>query len=76
MNIIRIPSSCVANLDWELQQFDVKNAFLQENLKEEVCKEIHLGFDIEQIQGMQTEKNLVDFVKQLSPLVTNKAMFF
>lgn len=28
MNTIRILLSCAANLDWDLQQFDLKNAFL------------------------------------------------
>nr|XP_033514797.1 uncharacterized mitochondrial protein AtMg00820-like [Nicotiana tomentosiformis]XP_033514798.1 uncharacterized mitochondrial protein AtMg00820-like [Nicotiana tomentosiformis] len=28
MNNIRILLSCTTNLDWDLQQFDVKNAFL------------------------------------------------
>jgi len=36
MNSIRILLSIAANLDWPLHQFDVKNAFLHGDLKEEV----------------------------------------
>lgn len=36
INTIRVLLSLAANLDWPLQQFDVKNAFLYEELSEEV----------------------------------------
>jgi Reverse transcriptase (RNA-dependent DNA polymerase) len=36
MNIVRILLSVATNLGWNLSQMDVKNAFLQENLGEEV----------------------------------------
>ena len=36
MNTIRIILSLATNLDWSLQQFDVKNAFLHGTLEEEV----------------------------------------
>ena len=34
LNIIRILLFFVTNFDWPLQQFDIKNAFLYENLEE------------------------------------------
>ena len=36
LNSVRVLLSLVANLDWPLQQLDVKNAFLNGNLHEEV----------------------------------------
>ncbi|CAL8152358.1 unnamed protein product [Prunus armeniaca] len=42
INIIRVLLSLVANLDWQLHQFDVKNAFLHEDL-EEVYMDLPLG---------------------------------
>lgn len=41
---IRILFSIAANKNWPLHQFDVKNAFLHGNMKEEVYMEDPLGF--------------------------------
>ena len=43
MNTIRIIISIVVNRDWALQQFDVKNAFLNGDLEEEVYMELPPG---------------------------------
>ena len=45
INTIQILFSLAVNLDWPLHQFDVKNAFLHGNLKEEVYMDIPPGMD-------------------------------
>ena len=43
INTICILISIAVNQDWPLQQFDVKNAFLDGDLEEEVYMELPLG---------------------------------
>ncbi|RVW60050.1 Retrovirus-related Pol polyprotein from transposon RE1 [Vitis vinifera] len=43
INTVPVLLSLVANLDWPLQQFDVKNAFLHGELSEEVYMDLPLG---------------------------------
>ena len=45
LNTVRVLLSLVANLDWPLQQLDVKNAFLNENLEEEIYMDAPPGFE-------------------------------
>ena len=40
MNTIRVLLSLVANYNWDLQQFDVKNAFLNGDLEKEIYMEV------------------------------------
>ncbi|RDY13281.1 hypothetical protein CR513_01834, partial [Mucuna pruriens] len=44
LNFIHVLLSLVANLDWSLQQLDVKNAFLNRDLEEEVYMKVPPGF--------------------------------
>ncbi|CAM8882632.1 unnamed protein product [Rhodiola kirilowii] len=45
LNTVRILVSIAANLDWPLRQFDVKNAFLNGKLEEEVYMNPLPGFE-------------------------------
>jgi Reverse transcriptase (RNA-dependent DNA polymerase) len=51
MNNVRTLISCVVNFGWDLCQLDVNNAFLREDLKEEVYMEIAPSFANEQLKG-------------------------
>jgi hypothetical protein len=44
INTIRVLLSLATNLDWPLQQFDVKNTFLHGELEEEVYMDLLPGF--------------------------------
>ena len=45
MNIIRVLKSLATNQSWPIHLFDVKNAFLNEELDEEVYMTLPLGFE-------------------------------
>ncbi|KAL6214060.1 hypothetical protein ACLB2K_013498 [Fragaria x ananassa] len=45
INTIRVLMSLAANMDWPLQQFDVKNAFLHGDLNEEIYMDLPLGYN-------------------------------
>ena len=44
LNSVRVLLSLAANRDWPLQQLDIKNAFLNGDLEEEVYMDAPLGF--------------------------------
>lgn len=51
LNTIRIIFSLAVNLDWPLAQLDIKNAFLNRELKEQVFMCIPLGFESQNTKG-------------------------
>ena len=51
MNTIRILISLVVHFDWPLCQYDIKNAFLHGDLKEEIYMNISLGYRNDQNSG-------------------------
>ena len=44
MNTIRVLISLAVNLDWDMQQSDIKDAFLYGDLDEEIYMEISQGY--------------------------------
>jgi hypothetical protein len=44
LNTVRVLLSLAANLDWQLHQFDVKNAFLHGDLEEKVYMDVPPGY--------------------------------
>ena len=51
MNSIRILISLAVNLDWELHQYDIKNAFLYGELKEEIYMDVPPGYASDATHG-------------------------
>ncbi|XP_038688701.1 uncharacterized protein LOC119987869 [Tripterygium wilfordii] len=66
MNSIRVILSCAANLDWKLEQLDVKNVFLHGDLEEEVYIEIPSGFTCKATEGKS--KYILDLLEETGML--------
>ena len=87
MNSICVIFSCAANLEWDLQQLDVKNTFLNGDLVEEMYIDIPLGFPSSTTKGkvcklkksfmdwsILLECGLIDFIRQWSSLGTSRVI--
>ena len=63
MSFIRVVLELVANLDLELEQRDVKNAFLHGDLKEEIYMDQPKGFKVKGKEHMvcKLKKSLYGF---------------
>ncbi|KAH9735881.1 protein kinase domain-containing protein [Citrus sinensis] len=64
LNSIQVLLSLAVNLDWELHQLDVKNAFLNGTLNEKVYMKIPLGFQSEKNERKYT-LNLLEEIGKL-----------
>ena len=58
MNSIRVLLSLAVNLDWPLLQFDIKTAFLNGDLEEEVYMDLPPGFDADHGKVCRLRKSL------------------
>ena len=56
INTVRVLLSLAANLDWPLQKFDVKNAFMHGELSEEVYMDLPPGCMIPEVHGQKVCK--------------------
>ena len=65
LNYIRVLLLLATNLDGELHQLDIKNAFLNDELEEEIYMRIPLGFETEGRKGKVCKlKKYLDGFKQ------------
>lgn len=67
LNTIRIIFSLAVNLDWKLIQLDIKNAFLNGKLKEQVFMDIPPGFESSQTVGKICKLNRSIYGLKQSP---------
>ena len=75
MNSVRTLISCAANLDWDIYQMDVKNAFLHGDLHEEVYMHVPPGFETNQTKGkvLRLHKSLYGLKQSPRACVTSQS---
>ena len=69
MNTIQILLSLATNLDWSLQQLDVKNAFLHGDIEEEVYMEVPMGWkkNLNKAKYASSRRLFMDLNSHLEP---------
>ncbi|XP_057962224.1 uncharacterized protein LOC131153781 [Malania oleifera] len=67
LNTVRVLLSLAANLDWPLHQFDVKNAFLDCDLQEEVYMDVLPGYTTSSKNGVVCKLQRVLYGLKQSP---------
>jgi len=75
MNSVRTLISCAANLDWDIYQMDVKNAFLHGDLHDEVYMHVPPGFETNQTKGkvLRLHKSLYGLKQSPRACVTSQS---
>ena len=71
MNTIKILISLAVNLDWPLNQYDIKNAFLHGDLKEEIYMKCPPGYE-----GIRSKGNVCKLRKALYGLKQSPRAWF
>ncbi|KAL6323474.1 hypothetical protein AAG906_039046 [Vitis piasezkii] len=69
LNTIRVLLSLAANLDWSLHQFDIKNAFLNGELKEEVFMTLPPGFCKEKEETRSNDGRMIILIVYVDDII-------